>query len=85
MLNQVPRFVPSQKLALKIHHELNQILLNTSQKLSLKLKKNLQQVADTYILHMTIGLPLVGVLLASLLLNRDAMVYLEKKYKNCIT
>ena len=32
----------------------------------------------TYMLHMTIGLPLVGVLLASLLLNPDAMVYLEK-------
>ena len=43
------------------------------------------QVLHTYMLHMSIGLPLVAVLLASLLLNRDAIVYLEKKYRNRLT
>ena len=80
MLNQVPRFVPS------IHPSIHPDSLKHLSKPLLEVEeKNLLQVAHTYILHMTIGLPLVGVLLASLLLNRDAMVYLEKKYKNCIT
>ena len=48
-------------------------------------EEKILQVMHTYILHVSIGLPLVGVLLASLLRNRDAVVYLEKKYRNRLT
>ena len=42
------------------------------------------QVTSTYTLHISIGVPLVGVLVASLLLNKDAVVYLTKKFGNLL-
>ena len=42
------------------------------------------QVTNTYMLHISIGVPLVGVLVASLLLNKDAVVYLTKKFGNLL-
>ena len=42
------------------------------------------QVTNTYMLHISIGVPLVGVLVASLLLDKDAVVYLTKKFGNLL-
>ena len=68
-------------LSVVFHLVLNQVP-GSLQKKSFKL---FFQVLHTYVLHITIGLPLVGVLLASLLFNKDAIVYLEKKYGNILT
>ena len=68
-------------LSVVFHLVLNQV----PGSLQKKSFKQFFQVLHTYVLHITIGLPLVGVLLASLLFNKDAIVYLEKKYGNILT
>ena len=70
-------------LSVVFHLVLNQV--PGSLQISKKSFKQFFQVLHTYVLHITIGLPLVGVLLASLLFNKDAIVYLEKKYGNILT